>query len=241
MRNIKWSISRKLDRLRSKHRIVDVHGAQFLLSSGNWIDDRLRIGREFESRQLQRAIEHVRSLNIDTFVDVGANFGLYCVLLATHCRLQRIHAFEPIRRNRAQLWANLYLNDLTHRVEVHAMALSDAAATASMQVNPASSGQATILTGEQRSSRGEHQLEEVICDTGDRQLSETDCEIFVKIDAEGHEQKVIEGMSDFIDRNRVSLQVESFPTAWPQLDQQLQLRGFRYLGSIEHDHLYQKR
>jgi len=71
----------------------------------------------------------------DVFVDVGANIGLYSMIVAKIVGEQgRVHAFEPCRRTFDRLKGNLQLNR-RHNVEIHPMALSDSAGELDMTVS----------------------------------------------------------------------------------------------------------
>jgi predicted RNA methylase len=59
----------------------------------------------------------------DTFVDVGANIGVYSIIAAV--RGARVLAFEPNASARATLTANLALNHVEDSVQVLSCALAD--------------------------------------------------------------------------------------------------------------------
>lgn len=64
----------------------------------------------------------------DTFVDIGANVGVWTLLAASLVGpTGHVDAFEPGPTARSRLLANLDINSFRARVEVHAEALSDSA------------------------------------------------------------------------------------------------------------------
>ena len=60
----------------------------------------------------------------ETLYDVGANVGMYTIYAAV-TRDARVYAFEPEALNYAELNKNIYLNDLHSRVLAYCVALSD--------------------------------------------------------------------------------------------------------------------
>ena len=66
--------------------------------------------------------------------DVGANIGVYAVLLAAAAPEGRVEAFEPVPDSHRRLEANVAANALTN-VTTHFVALSDATGTARMAVH----------------------------------------------------------------------------------------------------------
>jgi FkbM family methyltransferase len=60
----------------------------------------------------------------DLCADIGANVGIYSLLIARHAGAAHVHAFECLPGNIPKLRANLALNGL-ERVVVHAVALAD--------------------------------------------------------------------------------------------------------------------
>jgi FkbM family methyltransferase len=71
----------------------------------------------------------------DTFVDIGANVGVYTLLAAALVGARgRVHAFEPGAMTRKQLNENVALNRLSC-VSVHGLAVSDRAGSASLTAN----------------------------------------------------------------------------------------------------------
>ena len=62
--------------------------------------------------------------------------------------------------------------------------------------------------------------------------------IFAKIDVEGHELEVIEGMAETFRTNKVFLQIESFPEKFEELSDMLLRQSFHDLHTIGSDHYF---
>jgi len=77
------SLRRRLVRRRRFPLIKHHHGAVFILDPRNWADSEIALNHPYEEEQLAHAAATILGDNLDVFVDAGANFGLYTVLLLT--------------------------------------------------------------------------------------------------------------------------------------------------------------
>lgn len=141
----------------------------------------------------------------DTFVDVGANVGYYTVVAS---RLVgpagRVIALEPSPSIRAELVANLALN-ASANVRVSSVAASNAAGTAVIhRATDSNRGSSSLLA-----SRGFEAEAEVRTEPLDTLLSaeEWASARIIKIDVEGFEGQVIEGMLRHLRHARPDLEI----------------------------------
>ena len=141
----------------------------------------------------------------DTFVDIGANVGVYTLLAASLVGPQgRVHAFEPGPQTRAQLEDNVTLNRLSC-VSVHAFAVSDRAGSASLTANIDDCVASLVPTGAAADGTN---VERIECVTLDEFLSDENFAM-AKIDIEGAEPLAIRGALGHLGRgNRPVLQIE---------------------------------
>jgi FkbM family methyltransferase len=141
------------------------------------------------------------------FVDVGANVGLYTCEMARHLgEGGAVIAVEPFERSAELLRANIALNRLNN-VEVIEAAASDSPGTLPLYEPPsgglASSGHLRVVDPGgwvQVGSTPTVRLDELL---GDRHIDA------VKVDVEGHEMAVMEGLGSVIDRCRPILLCEA--------------------------------
>lgn len=135
----------------------------------------------------------------DTFVDVGANIGLFALKAARLAGPQgRVVAAEPGRDAREQLEANVALNRFTN-VTVIESALSDAEGQATLHhVDKGNDPQAFSLLADGTEKSGETvsliTLDKLVSNLG---LARVDC---IKIDVEGFEAHVLRGAGDTLAR-----------------------------------------
>lgn len=128
-------------------------------------------------------------------LDVGANYGLYALSLANEAGLKgRVWAVEPCLSTAAHLRRSIDLNGFKN-IEVIQSALSNRSGTAQLRIS-ANSELNTLVGG---ITPGED-VEEVAVTTLDRLVMEhgiNDVD-FLKIDAEGEEERIIEGGLEFL-------------------------------------------
>ena len=148
----------------------------------------------------------------DTFVDVGAFVGLYTIAAADRLkRSGRVVAFEPDNRNYALLDEQVQLNGLSGYVELHHAAVSDYDGQSAFLGN--GSSEARLITSMSPASV----MTNVV--TIDRIFVDQRMDV-LKIDVEGHEEKVLRGAWNTLRvkslRPRVIF-IEVHPYAWPSL------------------------
>ena len=143
--------------------------------------------------------EHVKS--DDVVLDVGANFGYYSVLFSELARDGVVHAFEPNPKCYDVLLRNTLLRK---NVVLHKKAVSDSIGR-TWFFNHRGYGAGGLMPREHMRSR--FHVDTVTIDSFD--FGRVD---WVKIDVEGYEGEVLEGMRDTIDRNpQIRLIVEFKP------------------------------
>lgn len=136
------------------------------------------------------------------FWDVGAHIG-YFSLLASRLvgTAGRVHAFEPMDRNRERLMASVRLND-ARNVMVHNVGLT--AAPGRYRLYSHRSTTMWTLVPE----RGEGAGLVIECRTLDQMLEVLDTPDLVKIDAEGAELDVLRGGSRLMTSARPAVMIE---------------------------------
>lgn len=234
IRRWKTSLRKRIARLTwtGGHRVVRRDGLLLLLDWRDRVDRSIAFHGDYERAQLGRLLSAMRRRRgCDVFLDIGANLGLYALRVASEGLAARVLAFEPDRRSLHQLAANLYLNRLSDRVELHEVAVSDRPGTARFQPAPETSTGQSHLSAEG--------VRKVACDTVDARLGgASGLTVFAKIDVEGHEAAAIAGMRRTLAQNRVFLQVESFAANLPRVGAALAAAGLAPAGRIGDDHYF---
>ena len=147
----------------------------------------------------KRNVEIIRHLTRGlggTFMDIGANLGNHSVLLAA--RFERLAAFEPNPPTLARLKTNLDLNGLS-KAQVFGIGLSDTNAALPFHAEAGSNPGASrfLDAAEEGASLLEVRIGDEIVEEGG-----LDPVTALKIDVEGHEERVIAGLAKTIERDR---------------------------------------
>lgn len=157
-----------------------------------------RAGRFYEPDELAIIGRYFRG---GTFVDVGANVGNHSLHALLFLDAKKVIAFEPLPAAARLLEINVALNNLQDRFELHKVGLSDTSGFAAPDSDPRKIDNlgATRLTPSSSDSdlklaRGDDVLEESVD--------------FIKIDTEGFELRVLEGLRRTIATQRPTLFVE---------------------------------
>lgn len=214
---------------------VKVRQTEFLVRPDNYIDRRLWIEGGYEDAQIDHLKKLIKLHEIDMFLDIGANVGLYSCLLAQETSVPDLHAFECDPRNLAHLGAHLRMNSLLERVQVHSHAIGDTSGEISFQQAPESStgrsrigdapaGFTTISVPVQR-------LDDIMQPSNRR--------IAIKLDVEGFEGAALRGMETLLGQNFCLLQIEILEDQTDVVSF-LETLGYRKQGSIGADSYFLK-
>jgi FkbM family methyltransferase len=207
-------------------------GHVWLLAVRNYVDRRHLEPGGHEAAQLDFLFGLLDRHRPKVFLDIGANFGLYAINVASRYGC-RTFALEPDRRNFLQLGANILLNRLADRID----AIPKAAAERCCKtfVLPADDSS----TGQTRTSdlpeAGGLPVDAVAIDALSLPDLAADDWLAAKIDVEGAEPKVIEGMQNLLRRTRCVLQVEVMANNRARVEAVMKDLGYAAAGRIEDD------
>lgn len=177
--------------------VRSVNGVRMQLDPDSWQD--LRIYRA-EVRGSAYEPGTTRLLNSllrpgEVFVDVGANNGYFSLLAASKVGPSgHVYAFEPVPSAYARLARNVGLNRFD-AIDARCLAVGAARAHTGLYVMDRNDGAASL-----HPMGREFRRVEVDVDSLDGQLPDTVVDV-VKIDVEGHEVEVLEGMAETIRRS----------------------------------------
>jgi FkbM family methyltransferase len=193
----------------------------------------------FEAGELAFASQFLRPG--DVVMDIGANVGLFSVVMASAVGSQgRVFAFEPVPANVARLEGNLRRNGISN-TQVFAMGLGDADGDLMLHMATDSAypslhevqdglGDGTALPVRVRA------LDGVWEELGRPQVA------FIKMDVEGAEMDVLRGAPRLLAACRTTLLVEANSAQHlAALRSHLSGLGYRYLrpeGFLAHNHLF---
>lgn len=152
----------------------------------------------------------IQEFKPDVFVDIGANIGYYS-LVAASTGVPRVLSFEPSPTLGDCLESSIRANAWQSRIELHRLAVSDKAGTVTFYVNRADHnfGLGSIIGEHPESASQAITMSATTVDAFQSQLLGS--RILMKIDVEGAELLVLEGMRRVSNSCRPWLVLEIHP------------------------------
>lgn len=225
---------------RDRFRVVHRQDGAFLVNYVNHIDRKIIIDGSYEREQLDRFSSLAEAFGAEQFFDIGANIGLYTIKMAKLQAIKQVHAFEPMLANKNQLHANVLLNQLNGKVDVHGYALSNENGTTAFLQNVGNSTGRSRIKATNANRLDDQKFIEVKVET--RQLDAlfplSDKKLAIKIDVEGHEMMVLQGMTQLLANNKCLIQIESYPQTTEDMDALFRNCGYTAISNIGNDYYY---
>lgn len=170
------------------------------------------------------------TFSCDTFVDVGANIGIYSLYAALSNRVISIIAVEPIGLNFRELETNIELNKFSDRINAVHVALSNSSGIGTMDVRDERIGSSGAQLNKSKQTRaGEIQFltgDQLLCDHSIKSRSESK-RIMLKIDTDGNELDVLNGFIEtFSERKIHTVLCETHPSNIEGIDSMMHSLNF---------------
>jgi len=241
VRNPLQSLRKRLTRLRSFPVLGRHEGANFVLDPQNWTDNRILARVPYERAQFDHARQEIAERDLDLVIDIGANFGLYAIVLGLEPSVREVIAFEPVKRNYNQLLANVFANRLDGKVTAHRVALSDKNISGqTIHIDPNSTNLARFdVSTADRPADVFRESETISVARFDDILPLDGRRAFVKIDVEGEAERCLAGMENFFAKNKGVVQIE-VSDCEPGVPAIMERYGWKLLRVIHLDHQFGK-
>jgi FkbM family methyltransferase len=194
------------------------------------------------SQEFRSVEAWMRRLGIGTVLDIGANEGQFAHKIIHLFPEATLHCFEPLKDAYATLKRGL---EGLKNVSVHPFALGDSNTQADIMLNNYSASSSFLSLGDTHKANfataTEAHRETVVIKRLDDIAGELNLsgELFIKIDVQGFEDKVIQGGRKTISRARMVMLELSFEELYigqPLFDKIYGLMrelGFHYHGNVE--------
>src|SRR5271170_2930993 len=218
---------------RKRYFVSRYYGADFLLRPDG-IGTLEMSAKIAEYPELTHFMRRCADLHPESFIDIGANIGLYSCVLLRNGSVPRAILFEPDRLNLVHLKANLMINGLLDRAELHEVALGDAAGRLRLVPGTIDGGFSRIVKGDAPAGSGY----DVAVARLDDVLSLSGRSLAVKIDVEHFECNVLAGMERTLRQNRCIVQIEAFDTR-DKVIATMTAAGYRLAVNFEPNYVFE--
>ena len=208
LRNFKRSISRKF-LLNNASRYLKIHD-QMVVFSHDYVSHYINLDGFYEKEELDFIFSWFETLNTTAkeklfdgnALDVGANIGNHSIYFSKY--FQKVYSFEP----HPKIFKLLEINsELKKNIKVENIGLSNVSKASKLFFNNENMG-ASSLDADALSVSSEVKVQLKKIDD----LENIGNVSFLKIDVEGHEDKVIEGSRKVILENQPVIMFEQFPS-----------------------------
>lgn len=219
---------------------IQVHGFQLLLDLKN--DAGISRDLYFNGTREDVSVKYLQNSGIlqagDVALDVGANIGYYAFIeSALVGETGTVYALEPVEENYARLLQNISLNN-SQNIEHYRVAASDRNGPAQIHVGKKRNWSSMVNTEPRRFVRSET----VDAIRIDDFLEKKEIPNFVRMDVEGYEYAILEGMQKTLQRpecRNLLIEVHSDLMNQSQVQETFSLlrcRGFLTVAIIHEPH-----
>jgi FkbM family methyltransferase len=212
-------------------------GLNLVGNFGEPMDKEIFLFNNYENLQIEFLINNIKKYNLKYFIDVGANSGIYSLIVKNKYHKIKIKSFEPVKKTVTKFKDNLKLNKKLKNIKLYEFGLSnkDTKLLMKAQIRDGyiqSSGYGVVK--KEDNLKNLH-TENNIFKIGDNIIKLKNRNISIKIDAEGHEQEVLQGLKKLLKYNKIFLQIEIFDKNFNKINKYLKKQNFKFLNSIYSD------
>jgi FkbM family methyltransferase len=194
------------------NKILPFRGANFIVGKDLSLYPSISSG-DFESKELDIVL--AKNFQPGSILwDVGANVGIWSVLLAKEFSSCKVVSFEPQKAVHQFLRKNISNNHLTN-IEVMELGLGASVGSVELRTPTEKCGSSSIVLLQKEESDKVELIDIVTADSileGRPDLVPS----FIKIDIEGYEPRMILGAHNLITDNHPIIMLEVFPKLWSQ-------------------------
>lgn len=191
--------------------------------------------KNYEEKQFQEVLYIIKKYNIEIFLDIGANSGIYSLVLGKNFEKLSIVAFEPIKSTFEKFKRNIETNNLEGKIKKYNLGLSNKNGSLRMKTNNKFGYKQSA--GYHVSNNGQEKAEFV---KADELLTYKNKIIFMKIDTEGHELFVVQGAAKIIKNNNIFMQIEIWDENYEVVKKTLNNMNLVFIKRIQNDFFFKK-
>jgi FkbM family methyltransferase len=223
--------------------IVNFKNIRLFINIKDPIDRIIFYENAYEERQLNFLADWIEKNQPNIFIDIGANFGVYSLRISKLFQMLKVIAFEPVLTTFKKLKMNIKINNLEKRIKIYNVGLSNSNGLKKMialkRRNYIQSGGFSFNVP-QRKLNDEDVIQFHKSMKGDEVLKFKKEKIVIKIDVEGYENKVLLGIKNLLNNNKILLQIEIFDDNFKKINKFLLEKRFKLINKFNktYDYFY---
>ena len=211
------SLSTRIFKLiKKKNFLLEFKGIKFNLDINEPIDKSIILFDYYENDQINTSIKLISKYGANIYFDIGANCGVYSLILAKEFSSLKIYSFEPIKLSYDKFIYNISINKEKkniRNIKLYNFGLSNR--NTNLKMKALIKNNYTQLGGFGVLNKFDDLKNKFFLEAnfkkGDDLLKFYNKVIFLKIDVEGHELQVLEGFINLFEKNKIILQIEILP------------------------------
>ena len=214
----------------------NIAGIKMYLDFLDPIDRELITTQKYEEKEICFLKKLYNLYHFEYFLDIGANCGYYSIKLASEFKKLKIIAFEPNKEAFNKFKNTLKLNlNLSKRIITHNFGLSNSSGPLEMtsleKFGYIQSGGSTVIN---QNIKGSLKTKIFTCNfkIGSEVLNLKKKILCIKIDVEGHEYNVIEGLKNLLNENKILLQIEIAERNFENTNNFLKNNGYKIFNKV---------
>lgn len=226
--------------LNKKYFLISFMDVKFNLDIQEPIDKSIILFDYYENEQLRLTIELISKYKVNIFFDIGAHCGIYTLIMANKFDNLIIHSFEPINFSFKRLKNNILLNKRNKNINTYSYGLSSSNRTLRMKGynkdNYIQLGGFGVINKKDKLKN--NFITEAEFKKGDDYFNFKNQIIFLKIDVEGHELDVLNGLEKLLTSNKIIIQIEIFADKYAFVKKKLKAFNFKEINKIKLDYYF---
>lgn len=224
------SLTIKILKLFKKNRgYFKIKNSKMFLDFLDPIDRGIILFQEYDKSEFDYLTKQINSFKPNYFLDVGANCGYYSIKIANEYPDIKIFAFEPNQEAYFKFSNTLKIDhQLANKITLYNFGLSNLDTKLKIKSlikhGYAQTGGSSI---DRLYTKGTYQEKIENFKIADKFLNINNSKIIIKIDVEGHEFKVLEGLKKIIRNNKCIIQIEIYKKNYLKVNNFLTLNGYK--------------
>jgi len=199
------------------------------------IDKKIILNQEYEKLEITYLLKEIKKNKILYFIDIGANCGYYSVHIANNIPNIIIHSFEPNKEAFFKFKKTLEINPtLKDKINIYNFGLSNEAGKLKMQSmikhGYSQTGGSAIVKNNSYENFDVYFADFKI---GDKIINQNQKRIAIKIDVEGHEINVLNGLKNTLMKNKIIIQIEIFEINFQKVNNFFKSLGYKIIFEVK--------